>query len=61
MERTNSTTVSLLRLWAGYEDQWWGEFLKDNGRVVRVVLVEPTRAGICLAAGFVATGGRNIS
>ena len=62
MERTNSSTVEVIRLYGGSvgEPHVWGDFRKDNGRLV-TVRVNPTFDGICLAVGFVGTGGRNIS
>ena len=66
MERTNSNTVEIVRLHGSYFDSqhgptfMFGEFRKDNGRIVKL-LVQPTFNGICLAVGFVGTGGRNIS
>ena len=62
MERTNSNTVQVLSLSGGSarDDRMWGEFQKDNGRIVKI-LVHPTFQGICLAAGFAGTGGRHIS
>lgn len=61
-ERTNSQTVEVLRLSGGAARSAtvWGEFRKDNGRIVTVE-VRPTFAGILLAVGFVGTGGRHIS
>jgi len=61
MERTDSKTVRLLRLYGGWkgDPHVWGDFQKDNGRIV-TILVRPHFQGICLAAGFVGTGGRHI-
>lgn len=62
MERTNSNTVEVIRLYGGAagDPHVWGDFRKANGRTV-TVKVNPTFNGICLAVGFVGTGGRNIS
>lgn len=66
MERTNSNTVRILRFEVGGDDrptgigsdELWAEFLKDNGRRVKLPVVGHIN-GICLAAGFVGTGGRH--
>ena len=62
MERSNSRTVKVLRLYGGAqgEPHIWGDFLKDNSRKV-TIRVRPTVSGICLAVGFVGTGGRNVT
>ena len=62
MERTNSSTVEVIRFYGGAvgDPHVWGEFRKANGRIV-TVSVRPTFNGICLAAGFVGSGGRHIS
>ena len=66
MERTTSNTVRVLRIYPkrrnveGTHYTTWGKFQKDNGRVV-TTRVRPDFSGICLAVGFVGTGGRNIS
>ena len=66
MERTNSNTVRVLEIGGSYVDSQHGpvsrfaRFQKDNGRIVKI-LINPTFQGICLAAGFVGSGGRHIS
>ena len=60
--RSNSHSVRLLRLHvphAGYR-YTWASFMKDDGRIVKVDVMA-TIEGICMAAGFVGTGGRHIS
>ncbi len=68
MERTNSNTIRVLEITTGgpdrpsglRSDDTWASFQKDNGRIVKIALW-PTFKGICLAAGFVGTGGRHIN
>jgi hypothetical protein len=60
MERTDSHTIRVLKLESRTGFDWWATFKKDNGRVVDVAFM-PSFKGICMAAGFVGTGGRHIS
>ncbi|KKM93907.1 hypothetical protein LCGC14_1203710 [marine sediment metagenome] len=60
MDRTNSKMIRVLRIENRPGFDWWATFQKDNGCIVSVEFI-PSFKGICMAAGFVGTGGRNIS
>ena len=61
MERTNSNTVRIMDMRPTHDGNTWLLYcLKDNGNMI-LVQAAPHLRGLCLAVGFVGTGGRNIN